>query len=155
MSALLSVLRHGLEVVVKEGGLKRLIQFGLVGLTGVGVNMGTFVLLREVAHLYDLVAIVLAVGASIVSNFVLNDIWTFRDKRVGRIDATLARAWKFALVSLGATAIYYGIYTPLTRLLDVYELLAYAIAIGVGTIWNFSVNVLWTWRTRVEKSSDL
>lgn len=155
MSRLLNMLRHGVAVVVKEGGLRRLVQFGLVGLSGVGVNMGTFVLLHEVAHLYDLAAIVLAVAASIVSNFVLNDIWTFRDRRVGKIDATLGRAWKFGLVSLGATAIYYGIYTPLTRFLDVYELLAYAIAIGVGTIWNFSVNVLWTWRTRIEEPSDL
>ena len=155
MSRLLSLVRHGVEVVLKEGGLKRLVQFGLVGLSGVGVNWGTFWLLTRMAHLVDLAAIPLAVGASIITNFILNDIWTFRDKRVARIDATLSRAWKFALVSLGATAIYYAIYTPLTDLLHVYDLAAYALAIAVGTIWNFSVNVLWTWRTRTEVPSDL
>ena len=151
----LNVLRHALEILVKEGGLIRLIQFGLVGLSGVGVNFGTFWLLTRVAHMKDLAAVVLAVAASIITNFILNDIWTFRDKRIARIDATLVRAGKFALVSLGATGIYYAIYTPLTRLLEVYDLLAYAIAIGVGLIWNFSVNVLWTWRKRPEKSSSL
>jgi dolichol-phosphate mannosyltransferase len=151
----LGFVRRNLEVLIKEGGLKRLIQFGLVGLSGVGVNFGTFWVLTRAAHLKDLAALILAIAAATLSNFILNDIWTFRDKRVARIDATLVRAFKFGLVSLGGVAIYYAIYTPLTRFLEVYDLLALAAAIGVGLIWNFSVNVLWTWRRRVEKPSDL
>lgn len=151
----LNFLRHSLEVLVREGGLKRLIKFGLVGLSGVGVNFGLFFLLYRVAHLHDLAALVIATAASVVSNFILNDIWTFRDRRIARIRATLERGLKFGLVSTVPIAINLAVYTPLNRLIDVYYLLAYAAAIAVGMIWNFTVNVLWTWRRQPEKPLDL
>jgi putative flippase GtrA len=55
---------------------------------------------------------------------------------------------KFNLISGGAVLIYYAIFIPLTRNLNVYDLIAYPIAIFVGLIWNFSLNFLWTWRVR-------
>ncbi len=134
-------------LATKERELKRFIQFCLVGLSGVGVNMGTFLLLTRVAGLYDLIALILGIVASIISNFTLNDIWTFRDRRIGSMKALSMRVLKFDLISIGAIALYYGIYTPLTRFwLGEDSFLALAIAIGVGLIWNFSMNTLWTWR---------
>jgi len=127
-------------------GLGRFVRFGLVGLSGVGVNMGTFWLFTRVAHVKDLVALVFAYTAATLSNFILNDVWTFRDKRVVGARATSTRAVKFGLVSGVAIGLYYAVYTPLTRFVGVYDLLALAMAIGVGLVWNFSVNVLWTWR---------
>ncbi|MFC2017951.1 GtrA family protein [Chloroflexota bacterium] len=128
---------------------RRFVQFCLVGLSGVGVNMGVFWFFTRIVGLsepYDLVALILGVVASIFSNFVLNDIWTFRDRKMRGIKATLLRALKFNLVSVGALVLYYAIYTPLTRFTEIYDMLALLIAIGVGTIWNFSLNILWTWR---------
>jgi dolichol-phosphate mannosyltransferase len=140
-------------LATKERELRRFIQFCLVGLSGVAINMGTFWLLTRFVGLYDLIALILGLVASIVSNFILNDIWTFRDRRIGSIKATLVRVLKFDLISIGAIAIYYGIYTPLTRFwLGEDSLLALAIAVGVGLIWNFSINTLWTWRNSEEIS---
>jgi dolichol-phosphate mannosyltransferase len=134
-------------MATKERELRRFIQFCLVGLTGVVVNMGTFWLLTRVAGLYDLVALIIGLVASIISNFVLNEVWTFRDRRTGSIKAISMRVLKFDLVSIGAIALYYGIYTPLTRFwLGEGSLLALAIAVGVGLFWNFGINTLWTWR---------
>lgn len=134
------------RLATRERELWRFIQFGLVGLSGVGVNMGTFWFFTRIADLKDLVALVFAYIAATLSNFILNDIWTFRDRRVGKAKATAIRGLKFGLVSGGAIAIYYAVYTPLTRYLDLYDLAALAIAIGIGLIWNFSINVLWTWK---------
>jgi len=105
-------------------------------------------LLTRLAHLYDLVALIIALEISILSNFALNDLWTFRDKRTGGLKALVVRAVKFNMVSAGAVAIYYAIYTPLTRFLGVYDLLALFFAVFVGLVWNFMVNFLWTWRTK-------
>jgi putative flippase GtrA len=57
-------------------------------------------------------------------------------------------------VSGVAIGIYYAIYTPLTRYLDVYDLLALGTAIIVGMLWNFSVNFLWTWRKRSRQAQS-
>lgn len=120
-----------------------------MGLSGVGVNMGVFWFFTRIVGLsepYDLVALILGIIASIFSNFVLNDVWTFRDRKREGIKAALLRALKFNIVSVGAIGIYYAVYVPLTRVLEIHNMLALLIAIGVGTIWNFSLNILWTWR---------
>lgn len=139
---------HILTKATTSRELRRFIQFGLVGLSGMGVNLGTFWLLWHVAGIDDRVSLVFAYAAATLSNFILNDFWTFRDRRLGGLVPFLGRAPKFALVSAVAIGIYYAIYLPLTRYLEVYELLALAAAIGVGLAWNFTANVLWTWKNR-------
>lgn len=118
-------------------------------MSGVGVNMGVFWFLTRIAGLsepYDLIALFLGIEISTLSNFILNDIWTFRDRRTGGIKAKLLRALKFNVVSVGYLVINFAVYALFTRVLDIYDLLAQLIAIGVGTIWNFSLSLLWTWR---------
>lgn len=138
-------------LATKGRELRRLVQFGLVGASGVGVNMGLFWLLTRYAGLaepYDLIALIMSIAAATLSNFVLNDIWTFGDRRTGDTRNTLVRALKFNLISIGAFILYYLIYTSLTRIWDIYDLAALLVAIGIGFIWNFSLNILWTWRKK-------
>ena len=145
------LLKHPGQILTKaitSRELRRFIQFGLVGLSGVGVNLGTFWLLWDVVGIDDRVSMVFGFAAATLSNFILNDLWTFRDRRLGGLVPFLGRAPKFALVSAVAIGIYFAIYMPLTRYLGVYELLADAAAIAVGLVWNFTANVLWTWKKR-------
>lgn len=137
-----------LSLVSSPTGIGRFIRFGLVGLSGVLVDMPIFWALNSVAHVPDLVAILPAYAAATIWNFTLNDRWTFRDRRENSPRATLIRAGKFGLVSLIPLAYRLATYYPLTRISDVRKLLAYAIAIVVGMVWNFGVNFLWTWRKR-------
>jgi dolichol-phosphate mannosyltransferase len=141
-------------LLVKPTGLGRFVRFGLVGLSGTGVNMGTFWLLTRIVHCPDLVAIVFGYVAATLSNFALNDLWTFKDRRTKGTEATVTRLARFCVVSVVAIGIYYAIYTPLTRYLDVYDLLALGTAIIVGMLWNFSVNFLWTWRKRGQQGQS-
>ena len=134
-----------LSLVSSPTGIGRFIRFGLVGLSGVFIDMPIFWVLVRVAHVYDLIAILPAYAAATVWNFTLNDRWTFRDRRDNSL---LARAGKFGLVSLLPLAYRLATYWPLTRMSGQTKLLAYAIAIVVGMLWNFGVNFLWTWRKR-------
>jgi dolichol-phosphate mannosyltransferase len=140
--------------VTGPAGLGRFVRFALVGLSGTGVNMGTFWLLTRIADVPDLAAIIAGYVAATLSNFVLNDVWTFRDRRTKGAEAGMTRLAKFCVVSGVAIGIYYAIYIPLTRYLDVYDLLALAMAIVVGMLWNFSVNFLWTWRKRSREAQS-
>jgi len=135
--------------IIKEPRIIRFIKFCLVGLSGVVVNFGAFWLLTRYIGLLDMAAIILSWAAATLSNFTLNELWTFRDRREGDNKAVLVRAMKFFLVALTAMGLYYAVYTPLTRFLGVYDLLAYAIAIVVGLVWNFTASILWTWRKSV------
>jgi len=143
-----------IALVTSPTGLGRFVRFGLVGLSGVFVDMPIFWALTSVAHVRDLVAILPAYAAATLWNFTFNDMWTFRDRGEKTRRATLIRLGKFGLVSLLPLAYRLATYYPLTRVSDVRKLLAYAIAIVVGMAWNFGVNFLWTWRKRSQEAKS-
>jgi len=61
--------------------LERLFKFATVGALGTVVNEGVFVLSSEFFPIA--LSLGLAIEASLIFNFILNDMWTFRDKRNG------------------------------------------------------------------------
>lgn len=142
-------LKHLFILASKEKEVRRFLKFCLVGANGTGVHFGVFWLLTRFAGMsvgnLDLVAQFLAFEASVLANFTLNDLWTFRDKRLGTARATLSRFLKFNLISLGAEAVYLGGYTPLTRILGTYDLLALLIVVLIGLGWNFGMSFFWAW----------
>ena len=86
-------------------------KFALVGASGVLVNMATLVILAEYFHAHKVIAWMFAVGVSILSNFLLNNAFTWRDVRhSSRIHFLLrgALAYPVAIIGIGANfAVYY------------------------------------------------
>ena len=92
--------------------LTQIIKFAVVGGSGVVVNLGALALLRSIG-LGDNLASAIAIEISIISNFVLNDRWTFRELISSEAQSSTTdlfyfmgqRALRFQLVSLvGALA---------------------------------------------------
>jgi len=61
----------------------RLLKFAIVG--GLGTLMNELVFLSTTKLLSISISLALAIEISIVFNFMLNDVWTFKDKRKGNI----------------------------------------------------------------------
>ena len=108
------VLRHMGRLVreVPAGG--RFWKFALVGASGVVVNLALFTLFLN-AHLRPWLAIAAATELSILSNFALNVLWTWRDlPKRGRRDL------------LTRTALYHGAVAPVVAVyLSVSAILAH------------------------------
>ena len=66
--------------VTEQSLSTRFVKFALVGLSGVFVNLGTLALL-VVIDVHQSLASALAIQVSILSNFVVHEWWTFRDRR--------------------------------------------------------------------------
>ena len=82
---------------------KVFLKFGAVGGSGVIVNLLCLALFIKLGF-SDSIASALAIEISIVSNFILNELWTFRD-RISDKTHYFQRAFKFQTVSLiGALA---------------------------------------------------
>jgi dolichol-phosphate mannosyltransferase len=126
----LNYLEHVFILASKEREIRRFLQFAIIGGSGILVNMG------------------MLLEASIISNFILNDIWTFRDRRVAGVKAKLIRALKFNLISIVGAAIQYGLYIAFTDLVGLHYLISMLIGITAALTWNFSMNTFWTWRRR-------
>jgi dolichol-phosphate mannosyltransferase len=121
----------------------RVLKFAIVGASGVVVNVGMLWLLHGVLDVRIELAALLAIELSILSNFLINDAWTFRDER----NRTFwMRAFGAHTGSGLAVGINYALLIVLNKQLDVYYLAAALVSIAAGAGINYSVSALWTWR---------
>jgi putative flippase GtrA len=114
----------------------RLARFALVGASGVLVNTAVLSLLVELVGLNPLAAGGLATEAAILSNFALNDRWTFGGARRGV--AWPWRALRYNLVAGGGLLISIGVLAALMQGPGLYYLFANVFAIGAGFLWNYT-----------------
>ena len=121
----------------------RFARFGVVGGIGAVVNMGILYMLVQHGGWNHMVAAVIATEAAILSNFAMNDRWTFRDAH-SRYN-WVVRMLRYNAIAGGGALISLGVLAALTLGVGIHYLVANLIAIGAGTIWNYVVNSRLTW----------
>ena len=144
----LGYLRHLWQLSEARTEATRFVKFCAVGISGVLVNMGLLWLLTDFAGFYYLFSAIFAIEASILSNFTLNEIWTFRDRRVGAKKSILGRALKFNLVCIVGVGLNMAVLYGLTEFFGVYYLASNLAGIAVATLWNYGLSNFWAWRRR-------
>jgi putative flippase GtrA len=125
----------------------RLIKFGIVGASGVAVNVGCLYLLAEFAKIPYFIASIIAIELSILSNFTVNLLWTWRDRsKEGTLRTKIVRYH----IGAGATAFLgnYLILVALTELLGMHYMISNLIGIAVGTAANYLINDLWIFKKK-------
>jgi dolichol-phosphate mannosyltransferase len=123
---------------------KKVFKFGLVGISGIVVNLGILHVLL-LAGFSDYIALFFAIVVSILNNFVWNDFWTFRSSPKRQFTSIWSRLWLFYTVSAGGAIINYGIVIVLTNLAGMNIFLSDIIGIIIGFSWNFLINRRFTW----------
>ena len=126
-----------------------LFRYGVTGLVGALVNLGSFQILLELG-LHKFLASPIAIELSIVSNFLMHNYWTFADRTMtGR---KRVRGLKYNVVSLATLALSYatfvGLSIPFPHALPV---LLQACAIVPAVVLNYLVNSFWTFRDTAPK----
>lgn len=84
--------------------LRRWLQYNLVGLIGIGVQLGTLEALTRLAHVPYLAATVLGVEAAVLHNFLWHERYTWSDRASVGLGQSLARLARFNF-STGAISI--------------------------------------------------
>jgi dolichol-phosphate mannosyltransferase len=128
----------------------RFIQFCLVGLTGVVVDMGFLYLLHDPSTLgLPLTrSKIIAAELAILNNFLWNDLWTFRDvaQRQPGKRQRIKRFLKFNLICLLGLLLNVILLNLLVNLFGLNHYLANFLAIALVTVWNFWFNLKLSWR---------
>ena len=117
----------------------RIFRFAVVGGTGVIINTSVLYVLSRWAGLPLLAASALAVELAAISNYLLNDTWTFAAR-----SPSLRRFVKFNTASLAGLALNVLSVWLLTRL-GLYFLVADLIGIAAGFAANYAFSVRWVW----------
>jgi dolichol-phosphate mannosyltransferase len=133
----------------------RLVRFGCVGALGVAVNCGVFLFLHYYFGVHYLLAACLAIETTILHNFALNELWTFRNYQNHHADTRWFRFGKFHTVSLGGMGINLSILALMADLIGLPLLLSNLMGIGSGIVWNYAANKLWTWKVAYESLGQM
>lgn len=128
----------------------RFFKFGLVGFTGFLVNYIGLELLKR-AGLSTYFATLFATELAIISNFVFNNVWTFKDKKITEIKEFAVQFAKFNLSSLFAVIAQPFIVTGATKLFGDTSLvrlggLVFALVVVIVP-YNYVVYNVFIWKT--------
>jgi len=140
---------------------RRFIKFCLVGASGVPVNLlctwlGYQTLFTSFGgETRKAAAFLLGILVSIFTNFLLNDVWTWRDREKLRGRGhLLGRLGRFYLVCSAASAIQFGTAMAFSIWLHLHYLIAQLFGIALATAVNFVINNAWTFRSRPKPDVD-
>ncbi|MBD2603952.1 glycosyltransferase [Scytonema hofmannii FACHB-248] len=128
----------------------RFIRFGLVGLSGVFVDMTLLYLLSDPTTLALPLtrSKIIAGEIAILNNFLWNDVWTFADVSSEQHEwgQRMKRFLKFNVICLAGLALNVVVLNIVFNFIIQNRYIANLIAIAVATIWNFWVNLKLSWR---------
>lgn len=141
-------IQHLLRLRCDLWPVKRFLRFGIVGFSGVFVDLGVFYLLRTVLGLGLTRSAILSSEVAIINNFLWNDLWTFGDisRRQQGKRQRFRRFLKFNVVCLSGLILNVLIVNFLFNILGINEYIAKLVAIAVVTFWNFWFNLKLSWR---------
>jgi dolichol-phosphate mannosyltransferase len=126
----------------------RLIRFGIVGLSGLGVDMGMLHVAYGTLGLGLTRSAIFAGELAILNNFLWNDIWTFRDlsRQQRGMRLRIKRLLKFNIVCLMGLILKVLLLNLLFNGLHLNAYAANLLAIVSVTVWNFWINLKLSWR---------
>jgi len=131
--------------------LRRYFRFGVVGASGIAVDMATLFVLTDPRMLGLNLSLskVLAAEIAILGNFIWNELWTFRDLAVDSLwAARMARFGKFNLICLAGIGLSVLLLNVQTRCFGMNMYLGNLLSILVVSLWNFGMNLKFGWSKR-------
>ena len=120
-----------------------------MGLSGVIVNLGVYYYLTRFIGFPITLSSPIAIEISIISNFFLNNFWTFKARPSK--SSLQTRLLNFHLVAGFSGIINYLFFLVLVYLVNIYDILAVLLGIAIGIIFNYAGNSLWTFRKEINK----
>lgn len=117
-----------------------LFRYTAVGLSGTLLDFGVLFALVEYGRVPVLTASVVSFILATLNNFLLNKRWTFQDSSKRLVKQYL----KFSIVSVIGLLLNTLLLFLLVYVVNVWYILAKALASGVILFWNFSIHKFWT-----------
>jgi dolichol-phosphate mannosyltransferase len=141
-------LRHLIRLRFARWPVGKFLRFGLVGFSGVFVNMAILYVMRDIFKLELTRSLIVAAELAIISNFLWNDLWTFGEisKQQPGKRQRLKRLLKFNTICLMGLILNVLLVNLMYNFLGMNEYLANLIAIAAVTLWNFWINLKLSWR---------
>ena len=124
------------------------IAFCIVGASGVIVNEGILFILTEYFGLFYLLSSIFAIIISINTNFILNDLWTFRRLRKRSNKSYFGRLISWNCARILTAIINFLILAGLTSI-GLHYLISNLIGVVVATGLAYFLSIKYVWKQRL------
>jgi dolichol-phosphate mannosyltransferase len=139
-------LRHLVSLMSRTGELKRFLKFIVVGLSGVVVNEGVLAIVKTFTNWSTAPRLIPGIEVSIITNFLLNDYFTFADRRTGKTGSFFGRLGKYNILALAGAFINWGLAYLLAKHAGLNDYVANFTGIVIAFIWNYLLSTVWAWK---------
>lgn len=120
----------------------KFVKFGLVGLSGLIIDFSITYLFRNILKINQYVANAIGFVVAASSNYIINRIWTFNSHNPQMVEEYV----KFFIVSLVGLGINTLVLYFLIKRFKWNFYFSKLFAIGAATVWNFFINLLFTFK---------
>ncbi len=138
-------LKHIFSLMSRTGEFMRFVKFIGVGISGTLVNLGVLKLVTVFTTWNDKVQLLPGIEVAVITNFLLNDFFTFADRRTGKTASFFTRMLKYNVLSLVGAFINWGIGALMVNA-GVNIFLADFVGILVAFLWNYFLSTIWAWK---------
>ena len=124
----------------------RFLMFALVGSLGLAIHLAVLKLLLELGSASFTAAQVIAAFAAMTSNFLLNNLLTYRDQRLKGLSILRGLVLFYLVCAVGLLA-NVGVAFSIYNQQPIWWLAGAAGAL-MGVVWNYALSSLLVWRRR-------
>lgn len=136
--------RIAVAVALRRKTVGQFVRFGLVGGFNTVLDFSVYYMLTRSSSFWGehlVLAAVASFTVGVISSFILNNFWTFRQSAAG----WRSRIWKFFIVAVGGVS-WNALLLFVFVNLGMFDLYAKAIATAAVLFWNFTLQKMWTFR---------
>ncbi len=133
------------RVTALKSDFLRLIKFSIVGSIGAGISTGFLWLFTDVAGLYYLYSSAIAIEIAIILQFLMNDRWTFKERKTTHVEQFVKRIIKSNIWRSGGLAVNIGVLYFLTEHVGLYYLRSHIVGIFCAFLLNYLFESRLTW----------
>ena len=139
---------------IKETLTPRFVKFLIVGTIGFIINTVVLEILVK-AGIRPSIAGGTGAELAIISNFILNNLWTFKEYKITSIKQIPKKFIIFNATAFGSVVIQTVTIEIGTRIfgMQIYRVF-YVLGVGIGLIWNYIMYNRIVWQTHKKKSSS-
>ena len=129
--------------------LIRPMKFAIVGGIGTVIGLLLFWLFNEVLLIHVIIALVISLWLTILTNFAMNQVWTFSDRPAAKGTREVwHRLVKYHSVTIGGMIINSIVSSIIILFTTINQYLAYVIGVLVAYLWNYFFSDRWAWKAK-------
>lgn len=128
-----------LKKLEKLGSSLRIVKFSMVGFSSIAIQIGMFNVFLTTSNLSPALATIVADQFAIINSFILNNRFTFKDRKFKSFGEKLRAFWKFYIIVMATTLMQAGVVYLGTRNFGEGFLVS-NLFFGIGLVLAFFIN---------------